>query len=209
MFYCLHLPNFVGLSYRLNCPPLPSLVSSEPLSPQRLQPDGYVCDAGLRDHLHPNQGDLSPFTPTFTRIANNPHQVVQTEPVDFSSSQPPPNLTQPNFSPPVPLPLQPRPFEPPVSMSVSSFVRGPSPASQPDSLTRYRAAAQAPTYASLSLPSPYETICSSYGGPGYPGYQQASYSCLPYPPTTFSGMPSYQASIWIKWTQRQTNVNHS
>ena len=124
----------------------------------------------------------------------NPTQVVQTEPVDFSSSQPPPNLTQPNFSPPVPLPLQPRPFEPPVSMSVSSFVRGPSPASQPDSLTRYR---QAPTYASLSLPSPYETICSSYGGAaGYPSYQQASYSCLPYPPTTFSGMPSYQACVF-------------
>ena len=132
-----------------------------------------------------------------SKISYKPNKVVQTEPVDFSSSQPPPNLpTQPNFSPPVPLPLQPRPFEPPVSMSVSTFVRGPSPASQPaDSLTRYRAAAQAPTYASLSLPSPYETICSSYGGPGYPSYQQASYSCLPYPPTTFSGMPSYQARI--------------
>ena len=166
-------------------------VASDPPSPQRLQSDGYVCDPGVRDHLHPDQGILSPIQPS----PNIQNQVVQTEPVDFSSSQPPPNLTQPNFSPPVPLPLQPRPFEPPVSMSVSSFVRGPSPASQPDSLTRYRAAAQAPTYASLSLPSPYETICSSYGGPGYPSYQQASYSCLPYPPTTFSGMPSYQACI--------------
>ena len=146
-----------------------------------------ITSTPIKVAFHPSSLDQT--------ISHNPNQVVQTEPVDFSSSQPPPNLTQPNFSPPVPLPLQPRPFEPPVSMSVSSFVRGPSPASQPDSLTRYRAAAQAPTYASLSLPSPYETICSSYGGPGYPSYQQASYSCLPYPPTTFSGMPSYQASI--------------
>ncbi len=51
-------------------------------------------------------------------------------------------------------------------------------------------------YPSLTLPSPYETICG-YPGSGYPTYQQ-SYSCLaPYPPTSFSSMSPYQACLHI------------
>ena len=47
-------------------------------------------------------------------------------------------------------------------------------------------------YSALTLPSPYDSICSSYPGSGYPSYQQ-SYSCLtPYPSTTFSTMSPYQ-----------------
>jgi hypothetical protein len=88
-------------------------------------------------------------------------------------------------------------------MSLStSYVRGPSPSLaaplQPDSHPRYPAG-PAPAYAALSLPSPYETICGSYGGvSGYPAYQQPGYGCLaPYPPTSFAGIQPYQDPLGL------------
>ena len=55
-----------------------------------------------------------------------------------------------------------------------------------------------PSYASLTLPSPYDTICSSYPTSAYPTYQQPTYSCLtPYPPTSFTGVSPYQDPLTL------------
>jgi len=130
---------------------------------------------------------LSGTSPSITYSATTQAQEVsatpskvQTEPVDFSSSQ------APNFT-------STRAFEPPVAMS--GFPRGPSPSQ--DSLARYRSTT-GPSYASLTLPSPYDSICSPYPSSAYPTYQQPTYSCLaPYPPTSFTGVSPYQDPLTL------------
>ena len=55
-----------------------------------------------------------------------------------------------------------------------------------------------PSYASLTLPSPYDTICSTSPTSAYPTYQQPTYSCLtPYPPTSFTGVSPYQDPLTL------------
>jgi len=99
--------------------------------------------------------------------------VEQTEPVDFSSSQPP------NFA-------SPRGFEPAVG-----FPRGASPGGG-DSLARYRAA-NGSVFPSLALNPSYSSLGNGYPSSGYGSYQQPGYGCLaPYPPTSFSSMSPYQ-----------------
>ena len=129
---------------------------------------------------------------------------IQTEPVDFSSSQPPPNFTS---GPPRP------PFEPPtapapvlsgmssVSGSVFPSVRCPSPVSD-DTLSRYRSTSGS-GYASLPLSavSPYDSCYPSSAYPAAAAYQQSSYSCLApvYPPSCFSSVP-YQDPLSLAYS---------
>ena len=123
---------------------------------------------------------------------------VQTEPVDFSSSQ------AASFT-------AGRPFEPPgreisSSLSLSSLTLslvlggGMAGGGQDSSLTRYRGGSGGGYTTSLPLPSPYDTICSSYPTTPYPPYQQSTYSCLtPYPPTSFPTVP-YQDPLSLAYT---------
>ena len=133
---------------------------------------------------------------------------IQTEPVDFSSNQPPPNFT----SGPPRAPFEPPPPAPPGPLlsgmssvsggSVFSSVRCPSPVSD-DTLSRYRSSSGS-GYASLPLSavSPYDPSC--YPSSAYPAaaaYQQSSYSCLApvYPPSCFSSVP-YQDPLSLAYS---------
>ena len=122
---------------------------------------------------------------------------VQTEPVDFSSSQAAP------FTPG-------RPFEPtgrershpslPPSQCGLVLGSGMGPGGQDSSLSRYRGGSGGGYPSSLPLPSPYDTICSSYPATPYPPYQQSTYSCLTaYPPTSFPTVP-YQDPLSLAYT---------
>ena len=71
---------------------------------------------------------------------------------------------------------------------------------QDSSLPRYRGGSGGGYTTSLALPSPYDTICSSYPSPAYPAYQQSTYSCLtPYPPTSFPTVP-YQDPLTLAYS---------
>jgi len=145
---------------------------------QNPEPSPQILD--LTRPLSGPSPSMSYTTTTQAQELPAPPAKVQTEPVDFSSSQPP------NFT-------SARAFEPPVGMS--GFPRGPSPSQ--DSLARYRSTT-GPSYASLTLPSPYDTICSTYPTSAYPTYQQPTYSCLtPYPPTSFTGVSPYQDPLTL------------
>ena len=83
-------------------------------------------------------------------------------------------------------------------MTTPGFGRVGSPAQE--SLTRYRGASGGGYTTSLPLPSPYDTICSTYPSPAYPAYQQSTYSCLtPYPATSFPTVP-YQDPLSLAYT---------
>ena len=87
-------------------------------------------------------------------------------------------------------------------MATPGFGRVGSPAG--DTLPRYRGGSGGGTggytTTSLPLPSPYDTICSSYPSPAYPAYQQSTYSCLtPYPPTSFPTVP-YQDPLTLAYS---------
>ena len=84
-------------------------------------------------------------------------------------------------------------------MTNTGFGRVGSPAGE--TLPRYRGGSGGSGgYTSLPLPSPYDTICSTYPSPAYPAYQQSTYSCLtPYPPTSFPTVP-YQDPLTLAYT---------
>ena len=169
----------------------------------------------------PGQGDPSPQildltrplsgpSPSITFSANTTHShsqpadtslapaKVQTEPVDFSSSQTAPFTTGRPFEPPgregCPL-LPPSLTEPGLVLGA-----GMAPGGQDSSLSRYRGGSGGGYTTSLPLPSPYDTICSSYPTTPYPPYQQSTYSCLTaYPPTSFPTVP-YQDPLSLAYT---------
>lgn len=155
-----------------------SVKTEDGAAPQNPEPSPQILDL-TRPLSGPSPSITYSATSQAQEVCATPSK-VQTEPVDFSSSQ------APNFT-------STRAFEPPVAMS--GFQRGPSPSE--DSLARYRSTT-GPSYASLTLPSPYDAICSTYPGSGYPTYQQPTYSCLaPYPPTSFAGVSPYQDPLTL------------
>ena len=114
-----------------------------------------------------------------------PAKTIQTEPVDFSSSQPP-NFTSGRAFDSAPVLM-------PSSSSVFPSVRCHSPVTD-DTLSRYRSSSGS-GYSSLPLSavSPYDSLCPTYPSSAYPAaaaYQQSSYSCLTpvYPPSCFSSV---------------------
>ena len=123
-----------------------------------------------------------------TNSGPEPPSKLQTEPVDFSSSQPPLNFSS-GHRPPAPA------FDSPLTSSVTGLtapgssgsvfppVRCPSPDSD-TSLARYRPVSGYPG----TLTSPYDTLSMTGYGPSqlpvtsaYPSYQQPSYSFSPVP----------------------------
>ena len=124
---------------------------------------------------------------------------VQTEPVDFSSSQPAPFTAGRVFEPPG---RERSALLPPSLTEGSVLGGGMAGGGQDTSLSRYRGGSGGGGgyTTSLPLPSPYDTICSSYPASPYPPYQQSTYSCLtPYPPTSFPTVP-YQDPLSLAYT---------